>query len=73
MGCPNKLQPHQIQGLDLASIYPIVQWLIRFVLDTREFRQDQNKRVTKLVGKNSLQALQEQDLQERKGINEVID
>lgn len=40
MQCPYQLSPHQIQGLDLNALYPIVQWLIKFVLETREFRQD---------------------------------
>ena len=73
MSCPYKILPHQIQGLDLPVIYPIVQWLIRFVLDTREFRQDQNKRVAKFVGTNTLEALQAQNIEERRGIQEVID
>jgi hypothetical protein len=73
MSCPTKLQPHQIQGLDLAALYPVVQWLIRFVLDNRELRQDQNKRVTKFVGTNTLDALQFQHMEERKGIQEVVD
>lgn len=31
MRCPHAIQPFQIQGLDLNSIYPVVQWLIKFV------------------------------------------
>eukprot|EP00040_Diaphanoeca_grandis_P039020 m.257943 g.257943 ORF g.257943 m.257943 type:complete len:626 (-) comp35923_c0_seq1:543-2420(-) len=34
--CPLRLEPHQIQGLDNASIYPVVQWLVKRALETRE-------------------------------------
>mmetsp|Transcript_10809 Transcript_10809/g.9347 ORF Transcript_10809/g.9347 Transcript_10809/m.9347 type:complete len:115 (+) Transcript_10809:58-402(+) len=38
MNCPYRLQPFQIQGLDLPNIYPVIQWLIKFVLETRDIR-----------------------------------
>lgn len=31
MKCPYPLQPFQLQGLDVNNIYPIVQWLVKFV------------------------------------------
>lgn len=31
MKCPYTLQPFQLQGLDVNNIYPIVQWLVKFV------------------------------------------
>ncbi|CAD8093410.1 unnamed protein product [Paramecium sonneborni] len=72
MQCPYALQPHQIQGLDLNAIYPVIKWLIKFVLETREFRQDQNYRVSKLVGKNANQTLYYQDQEEKKAIQEIV-
>ena len=51
MSCPYKIQPHQIQGLDLKNLYPIYQWLISFVLETRDQRQDYNKSVSIFQGK----------------------
>ncbi|CAK88840.1 unnamed protein product (macronuclear) [Paramecium tetraurelia] len=72
MQSPYNLQPHQIQGLDLNAIYPVIKWLIKFVLETREFRQDQNYRVSKLVGKNANQALYQQDQEEKKAIQEIV-
>ena len=33
--CPLALEPHQIQGLDHISIYPVVQWLVKKALETR--------------------------------------
>jgi hypothetical protein len=29
--CPQRVHPHQIQGLDAAAIYPVVQWLVKKV------------------------------------------
>eukprot|EP00038_Savillea_parva_P010196 m.188551 g.188551 ORF g.188551 m.188551 type:complete len:623 (-) comp17477_c0_seq1:27-1895(-) len=34
--CPLRLEPHQIQGLDCIHIYPVVQWLVKKALETRE-------------------------------------
>ena len=33
--CPLRLEPHQIQGLDHISIFPVVQWLVKKALETR--------------------------------------
>eukprot|EP00727_Mastigamoeba_balamuthi_P008887 m51a1_g4620 hypothetical protein (1410) ;mRNA; r:291183-296569 len=35
MKCPFPLQTHQIQGHDYKSIFPVVQWLIKKVIETR--------------------------------------
>jgi len=43
MGCPYEIGAYQISGLDLKSIFPVVQWLINFVLETRDVRQNFNK------------------------------
>lgn len=50
MKCPFLIQPHQIQGLDYKSIYPVVQWLIKFVIETRSTRQDYNRSQAKFLG-----------------------
>lgn len=34
--CPLRLEPHQIQGLDCIHIFPVVQWLVKKALETRE-------------------------------------
>ncbi len=34
--CPHRLEPHQIQGLDFIHIFPVVQWLVKRALETRE-------------------------------------
>ena len=36
MKCPHRLEPHQIQGLDFISIYPVIQWLVKLAIETRE-------------------------------------
>eukprot|EP00033_Pygsuia_biforma_P001989 GCRY01002212.1.p1 GENE.GCRY01002212.1~~GCRY01002212.1.p1 ORF type:complete len:589 (-),score=151.86 GCRY01002212.1:57-1823(-) len=36
MKCPYPLKPHQIQGLDYENLYPIIQWLIKKVIEVRE-------------------------------------
>eukprot|EP00051_Salpingoeca_urceolata_P018063 m.251557 g.251557 ORF g.251557 m.251557 type:complete len:624 (-) comp19111_c3_seq4:97-1968(-) len=41
LGCPHRLEPHQIQGLDFVHIYPVVQWLVKKAIETREERSNQ--------------------------------
>lgn len=41
--CPLRLEPHQIQGLDNVSIFPVVQWLVKKALETREEMQAQQR------------------------------
>lgn len=36
MKCPHRLEPHQIQGLDFIHIYPVIQWLVKLAIATRE-------------------------------------
>ncbi|XP_065839966.1 coiled-coil domain-containing protein 93-like [Oscarella lobularis] len=36
MKCPHRIEPHQIQGLDFIHIYPVIQWLVRIAIETRE-------------------------------------
>lgn len=40
MQCPYEIQPHQIQGLDYAKIFPVIQWLVKEALRTQEITQD---------------------------------
>lgn len=35
MKCPFRLDPHQIQGLDYPKLFPVIQWLVRKVIETR--------------------------------------
>lgn len=36
MKCPHRIEPHQIQGLDFIHIYPVIQWLVKRAIETRE-------------------------------------
>jgi hypothetical protein len=40
MKCPLPLQSHQIQGLDYENLKPVLQWLIKKVLETRRLTGD---------------------------------
>jgi CCDC93, coiled-coil domain len=43
MLCPYRLDPHQIQGLDFVHIYPVIQWLVKRAIETREETGDTNR------------------------------
>ncbi|XP_077436552.1 coiled-coil domain-containing protein 93 isoform X1 [Vanacampus margaritifer] len=36
MKSPHQLEPHQIQGLDFIHIFPVIQWLVKRAIETRE-------------------------------------
>lgn len=36
MKCPQRLEPHQIQGLDFIHIFPVIQWLVKRAIETRQ-------------------------------------
>ena len=55
MKCPYNLQPFQLQGLDVNNIFPVVQWLVKFVYETRFERQKYNREISVLLGKEILQ------------------
>ena len=40
MKCPERLQSHQIQGLDYDHIFPTIQWLVRKVIEHRRLTGD---------------------------------
>ena len=50
MKCYHPLLPHQIQGLDYGAIYPVVQWILKFVDETRAMRQDTNQMISSEIG-----------------------
>lgn len=59
MKCPFPLLPHQIQGLDFGAIFPVVQWLLKFVDETRLKRQDTNEMISREIGDRILGAPKE--------------
>ena len=38
--CPYKIEPHQIQGSDYINIFPVVQWLVKKAMETRDAMGD---------------------------------
>lgn len=44
INCPFLLNPIQIQGLDLGPIYQCLQWLVKRLLETRDERNELNKK-----------------------------
>lgn len=71
MQCPFILYPHQIQGLDYENLYPVFQWLIKFVIETREYRQDFNKNMSSFLGGKFLKTAESET--EKKIIKENIE
>lgn len=43
MVCPMLIEPHQIQGSDWKNIFPVVQWLVKKVIETREIMGDNRR------------------------------
>ena len=44
INCPFMISPIQIQGLDLKPIYQTLQWLVKRLFETRDERNEMNKR-----------------------------
>ena len=44
MECPYQIFPHQIQGLDYASIIPVLKWLIEKLRMSRDTRGAVNRK-----------------------------
>ena len=44
MECPLLLAPQQIQGLDYAKIFPVIQWLVKKLMESRDTRGDRNRK-----------------------------
>ena len=41
MECPFKIEPHQIQGLDYLHIFPVIKWLVKKAIETRQAEGDE--------------------------------
>jgi len=40
MGCPFAIAPHQIQGLDYKRCLPVLEWLIKKLMESRDNRAE---------------------------------
>ena len=43
MKCPCEIEPHQIQGLDFISIFPVIQWLVKRSVENRAEKAERLK------------------------------
>ncbi|CAG0887047.1 unnamed protein product [Cyprideis torosa] len=43
MQCPHRIEPHQIQGMDLDKLFPVVQWLVKRAIERRKQMEDANR------------------------------
>jgi arsenate reductase-like glutaredoxin family protein len=46
MGCPATLQANQIQGGDYNAVFPVVQWVVTKVLETRRATGDMSRKAS---------------------------
>ena len=53
MKCPYPLQTYQIKGLDYKSIFPVIQWLVKKVIETRAETGDLARQYSEYVYKKS--------------------
>uniref|UniRef100_A0A0N5AKH9 Coiled-coil domain-containing protein 93 n=1 Tax=Syphacia muris TaxID=451379 RepID=A0A0N5AKH9_9BILA len=57
--CPYTIEPHQIQGLDFVNIYPVIQWLVKKALETKELQENSLKNHALFYFQNCCQLQQE--------------
>jgi len=66
MKCPHPLQTYQIQGLDYASIFPVIQWLIKIVVETREETGDLIRKYSEFQFNRDLKLPEDAEFEARK-------
>lgn len=64
--CPHRLEPHQIQGLDFINIFPVIQWLVKKVIETREEMSDYVRNFSESQFSKTRQAPEDIAFNERK-------
>lgn len=66
MRCPHPLQSHQIRGLDYINIFPVIQWLVKKVMEVRKETGDLLRMISEWQFGRSYQLPTDEDLEERK-------
>jgi hypothetical protein len=66
MKCPYPLQAQQIQGLDYINLFPVIQWLIKKVIETREETGDLLRMYSESQFNKSFQMPQDIEFKQRK-------
>eukprot|EP01114_Cavostelium_apophysatum_P015086 TRINITY_DN4043_c0_g1_i2.p1 TRINITY_DN4043_c0_g1~~TRINITY_DN4043_c0_g1_i2.p1 ORF type:complete len:216 (+),score=24.89 TRINITY_DN4043_c0_g1_i2:41-688(+) len=72
MKCPYRLESHQIQGgantSDFVNIYPIIQWLVKKVIETREETGDLMRQYSESLFNKSFKLPEDQEFDSRKEV-----
>nr|XP_032802121.1 coiled-coil domain-containing protein 93 isoform X2 [Petromyzon marinus] len=67
MKCPHRIEPHQIQGLDFIHIFPVIQWLVKRAIETREETGDHIRAFSISQFNKSRRLPEDDEFLERKG------
>ena len=62
MKTPHPIEPHQIQGLNYINIFPVVQWLVKKAIETRQIEGDKVRKFA--VKQYEKEHISEEDIQE---------
>ncbi|GCB62268.1 coiled-coil domain-containing protein 93 [Scyliorhinus torazame] len=75
MKCPHRLEPHQIQGLDFIHIFPVVQWLVKRAIETREEMGDYVRSFSVSQFQKTHSLLEDDDFKQRKdkAMNAIVE
>ncbi|XP_012583486.1 PREDICTED: coiled-coil domain-containing protein 93 isoform X2 [Condylura cristata] len=75
MKCPHQLEPHQIQGMDFIHIFPVVQWLVKRAIETKEEMGDYIRSYSISQFQKTYSLPEDEDFMKRKekAIKTVID
>lgn len=66
MRCPHHIEAHQIQGLDFIHIFPVVQWLVKRVIEYREEMGDYIRQFGESQFNKTRMLPQDADFQQRR-------
>eukprot|EP00112_Aurelia_sp_Birch-Aquarium-sp1_P022474 Seg6341.1 transcript_id=Seg6341.1/GoldUCD/mRNA.D3Y31 product="Coiled-coil domain-containing protein 93" protein_id=Seg6341.1/GoldUCD/D3Y31 len=65
MKCPHRIEPHQIQGLDFIHIFPVIQWLVKRAIATREELGDKIREYSLMQFQKNHKMPQDQEAEEK--------
>ena len=65
MKCPHRIEPHQIQGLDFIHIFPVIQWLVKRAIATREELGDKIREYSLMQFHKNHKMPQDQEMEEK--------
>eukprot|EP00056_Hartaetosiga_gracilis_P010676 m.159156 g.159156 ORF g.159156 m.159156 type:complete len:611 (-) comp13365_c0_seq5:124-1956(-) len=62
------LEPHQIQGMDFKSIFPVIQWLVKRTLEARREKEQVIRRRAMVQFHRTLKTPEEEEFENRKSV-----